>query len=558
MWVWAHGGRGDTGGKAMKSIIRLTSFFACLTSLGVVWPGTAISQNAYNVETLVPGSPFKGLHGLAFDGDGVLHGVSITGMSLYRIDVDTGAVETVVGPPEGVGDDLAFGPDGTIAWTARDVVHVRDPNGTIRVIADDFEGVNSINFGPNGRLYFTLIFRADKLFEGYLDGRPPRLVVEGLKGLNGFEVTADGKFIIGPQFFGNAVISIDVETGVIETLATGIQTPSAVNLLSNGDIIALGYRTGKVFRIDAQTRAVSEIVQLDGTPIDNLAIDDTDTVYISHSSHNGLTKLNPNTGETRRITWGDLSAPGGLAVFEQDGRDMVIAADAWSHRTIDPSTGQVTVLPAAPTVFGSTAVAVDQDRIVTSNVWPNGVVQIIDPQAGTAIDNVFGLGAPYGVLSAPDGGLLIADYAADSLIAVSGAEGRPRSTVAQGLGGPVGLARANSDTVYVTGHTDGTVSAITLMDGVRTVVATGLSEPEGLARLPNGLLAVAEVGKKRVLIVDPGNGDITVAAEGLPLGFDLGGAGHPPALLSGVAATSDGAIYVTGDADNSLIRLRPN
>ena len=542
----------------MGHIMILNLLIACLAGMGVFWPDNTGAQGTYTSAVLVPGSPFKGLHGLAFDADGTLHGVSITGMSLYRIDVDTGAVETVIGPPEGVGDDLAFGPDGTVAWTARDAVHVQDPDGTIRVIAKDIDGVNSINFGPDGRLYFTLIFRADKLFEGYLDGRPPRLVAEGLKGLNGFEVTADGKAIIGPQFFGNAIISVDVETGATETLADGIQTPVAVNLLSNGDIIALGYRTGKVFRIDALTRDVREIVQLDGAPIDNLAINERDTVYISHSSHNGITRLDPGTGEARRIIWGELSAPGGLTVFERDGREMLLAADAWSHRMIDPTTGRVTVLPAAPTVFGSTAIAADRDRIVTTNVWPNGMVQIVDPQTGAAIDSLAGFAAPYGVMLAPDGGVLIADYAADALISVSAEEGRPRTVVAKGLGGPVGLTRGDANTVYVTGHTDGTVSAINLSDGARTVVRSGLSGPEGLARLPGGMLVIAEVGHKRVVIVDPDNGDMTVAAEGLPLGFDLGGAGHAPALLSGVAVTSDGAIYVTGDADNSLIRLMPD
>jgi glucose/arabinose dehydrogenase len=204
------------------------------------------------------------------------------------------------------------------------------------------------------------------------------------------------------------------------------------------------------------------------------------------------------------------------------------------------------------------AVSVDETRVLTSDVWPNGIVQIVDRQTGAVIDSLFGLGAPYGVLTALDGGVIIADYAADTLISVSGDEGRPRTVIAQGLGGPVGLARAAHDAIYVSGHTDGTVSWVSLVDGTRTVVASGLSEPEGIARLPNGMLAVAEVGKRRVVIVDPGSGEVAVAARDLPLGYDLGGVGHPPALLSGVAATGDGTIYVTGDLDNSLIRLQPD
>ena len=523
----------------------------CILAASAVYVHTAWSSD---FEVVVPGSPFKGLHGLAFDAEGDLHGVSITGMSLYKINPDTGAVEAVIGPPLGVGDDLAFGPDGTMAWTARDAVHVRDPDGTIRAVATDVNGVNSIGFAPDGRLFFTLIFRADKLYEGYLDGRPPRLVTEDLKGLNGFEVTAAGK-IIGPQFFGNAIVSVDVETGETATLASGIQTPAAVNLLSNGDIIALGYRTGKVFHVAAETGEVRELATLAGAPIDNLAIDIRDRVYISHSSHNGLTRLDPETGEAERLIWGGLSAPGGLAVMPTEEGELILAADAWSHRTVDPATGEVTVLPVGPGVFGSTGVAVDATRIALTNTSPAGMLQIIDRTTGAALASQFGFGAPYGVAFDNDGSVLIADFAADALVRVTTGEGDARSIVAEGLGGPVGLELDGRGGAYVTGYTSGSVTWVDLSTGEKIEVATGLKKPEGLARLPNGKLAVADVGSKHLLIVDPGDGSVDVAAESLPVGFDLGGAGPSPALFTGVAVLSNGEIYVTGDADNSLLRV---
>ncbi len=540
-------------------MLILRSFTHFLFAIAVLFGAQDVrAADSYTVDVVVPGSPMKGVHGLAFDSDGVLHAVSITGMSTYKIDVESGAVETVIGPPLGVGDDLAFGPDGTLAWTARNAMHLQSPDGDIRVLVDGIDGVNSTNYGADGRLFYTLIFRADALYEGYPNSnREPRLIAEGMGGLNGFEVTGDGK-IIGPLFFGNAIVSVDVESGDIETITDGIQTPAAVNLLSNGDIIALGYRTGKVFRIDRSTGEKTEIAELEGVPIDNLAIDERDQVFISHSSHNGITQLDPDTGETTRILWGDLSAPGGLTTMVLHGEERILAADAWSHRTINPATGDVEVLPVGPGVFGSTAVAADNERIILSNVWPNGMVQIIERGSGNALGNVFGLGAPYGVLTADDGGVLITDYAADALIHVAGDEERTRTTVAQGLGGPVGVARLDANAVYVTGHTDGTISWVSLEDGSRTVITDGLSEPEGLAKLPTGKLAVAEVGKRRVVIIDPGSGETTIAAEDLPIGFDLGGSGHAPALLTGVTATSDGSIYVTGDVDNSLIRLIPN
>lgn len=529
----------------------------CAVLWATLWSmGPALAADAYTVDTLVKGSAMKGVHGLAFDRQGALHAISITGMSIYKVDVDTGAVTTVIGPPLGVGDDLAFGPDGSLAWTARDKVYLRNSAGDVRTVADKLDGLNSINFGPDGRLFFTRIFRADALLEGYADGRPPRVIAEKLGGLNGFEVTAAGK-IIGPRFMGDAILSVDVDTGATAVIADGLPTPAAVNLLSNGDIIALGYRSGIVMRIDAKTGAKRTLATLAGAPIDNLAIDRQDRIYISHSSFNGITRLDPDTGAATRVVWGELSAPGGLAAMTEQGREVVLAADAWGHRTVDPGTGAVQVLPVAPTVFGSVAIAADEARIITANTTPGGMVQIVERATGKALNTLFGFGAPYGVLAMPDNGLLVADFTADALIAVGAGEKPPRTTVASGLGGVVGLARGAANMVYVTGHSDGTVSRVDLGTGARTVVASGLSAPEGLAVLPDGKLAVAEVGKARLVIVDPASGAMEVAADNLPVGYDLGGAGPAPALLTGVAATSDGAIFVTGDANNSLIRVRP-
>ena len=514
--------------------------------------GCDSADSPYVVETLVAGSPMKGVHGLAFDGSGALHAVSLTGRAVYRVDIDNGTVETIVGPPDGVGDDLAFGPDGSLAWTALDRVLLRTPRGEIRTVAEGIDGLNSINFGPDGRLFFTVLFRGDALYEADVTGMSaPRLIAEKLGGLNGFEVRDDGK-LIGPLFFGNAIVSVDIETGAVETITQGIQTPAAVNLLSDGDIIALGYRSGHVVRIDPKTGVQTPVAAL-VAPIDNLAIDSNDRVYISHSSFNGITELDPVTGATKRVVWGELSAPAGLTMVMSNGREMIVAADAWSHRSIDPLTGVVTILPAGPGVFGSNGIAADDARIVLTNISPAGMVQVIDRATGNITGTLFGFGAPYGVLTTTEG-FLVVDYAADALISVGSGDQPTRSTIATQLGGPVGLARGEDQSVYITGHSDGTVSRVDLTTGARVVVASGLNRPEGLARLPDGSLAVAEVGARRLVLVNPSSGEITVAAEELPIGYDLGAAG--PGLFTGVTADAAAAVYVTGDSDNSLIRLR--
>ena len=92
-------------------------------------------------------------------------------------DIETGIITTEVGPPDGNGDDVAFAPDGTMAWTAglTNAIMARTPNGDIKPLVSDMPGVNSIWYTDDGRLFFTTIFAGDALYEADPTGdNPPR------------------------------------------------------------------------------------------------------------------------------------------------------------------------------------------------------------------------------------------------------------------------------------------------------------------------------------------------------------------------------------------------
>ena len=72
----------------------------------------------YKIQILVPGSYFHGIHGLAFDSQDNLYAGSVVGQSIYHVDTDTGDVNVFIGPPNGMADDLEFGPDGRIYYTS--------------------------------------------------------------------------------------------------------------------------------------------------------------------------------------------------------------------------------------------------------------------------------------------------------------------------------------------------------------------------------------------------------------------------------------------------------
>ena len=119
----------------------------------------AIPAAAWRRETLVPPGPFHGIHGLAFDREGRLLAGSVVGAAMYEVDPDTGEDELFRGPPEGMADDIAVAPDGTLAWTGflTGEVRVQPPDGEVRVVAEGLPGANSLAFTEDGRLFFTQV-----------------------------------------------------------------------------------------------------------------------------------------------------------------------------------------------------------------------------------------------------------------------------------------------------------------------------------------------------------------------------------------------------------------
>ncbi len=141
----------------MLPIILLAAVIAGCTQDADVVKETGPSAANHRVDTLLPGSPMHGVHGLAFNADDELFGASLMGYSIYRIDRESGKVTTEIGHPLGNSDDLAFGPDGMLVWTAGafSAIYGRKPGGEIQTLAEDLAGVNSINFS----LFQTLIDR---------------------------------------------------------------------------------------------------------------------------------------------------------------------------------------------------------------------------------------------------------------------------------------------------------------------------------------------------------------------------------------------------------------
>src|SRR5713226_10523173 len=119
---------------------------ATVAAIVLLAPGVGASAQTYEVTKLVPGSAFHGVHGLGIDKSGRLFAGSVAGAALYEVDRNNGTARIVIPAPEGMADDIAFAPDGTMAWTGflTGDLYARKGDGPIKKLASGLPGINSL------------------------------------------------------------------------------------------------------------------------------------------------------------------------------------------------------------------------------------------------------------------------------------------------------------------------------------------------------------------------------------------------------------------------------
>ena len=523
--------------------------------LAAVAASAAPASDTHTIERLVPASPFHGVHGLAFDANDVLYAGSVVGQAVYRVDTRTGKVETVVGAPEGMADDLVFLADGTMVWTSisQNVVRARKGNGPIRVLAKDLASVNSINVRKtDGKLFVGQVFGGDGVWELDPQGvKPPRNIVKDPGGFNGFDIGPDG-MLYGPLWFKKQIVRINPDSGEIKVIAEGFDTPAAANFDSKGNLYALDTARGQVVRVDIKTGAKQVVARLE-TSLDNLAIDSKDRIYVSNMADNGIQEVNPQTGAARQVVKGALAVPVSIAAVTDAGGDTLYVADVFAFRSVDGRTGRVTDIARAhaadtPIAYALAVTANDRHIVLTNST---GAVQKYDRSTRKLVASLSGFRGVQNAIELADGSVLVVDQQG-SLVRASGADGKERREIVTGLRGANGLALGGPALLYVTESESGQISAIDLENGARRVVKGGLDKPRGLALASNGKLIVAELGRRQLMSIDARTGESVVIAKDLPIGTS------GMSLSSvGTAAGANGTIYVSSDVENSIWKLTP-
>jgi sugar lactone lactonase YvrE len=542
------------GDDVMTSRLALRAAVAATVLFGA---GGASAQG-YEVTQLVSGSAFHGVHGLGIDKAGRLFAGSVAGAALYEVDRGNGTAKIAIPAPEGMADDIAFAPDGTMAWTGflTGDLYSRKGDGPIKKLASGLPGINSLAFRKDGRLYATQVFLGDALYEIDVEGtKPPRKIMEKMGGLNGFEFGPDD-MLYGPLWFKGQVAKVDVDKGELTVVADGFKIPAAVNFDSKGNLWVVDTALGQLVRVDPKTGAKKMIAQLKPS-LDNLAIDDKDRIFVSNMADNGIQEVDAETGAAKQVIIGKLALPGGIGVVSDGAKDTIYVADVFAYRTVDGSTGEVSesarMHADGVTLEYPMSATAKGDEVILSS-WFTGTVQVIDRKTGKTREMMHGFKAPHDAVRLGDGTLLVNELGTQSLLRVSGEHGADRTPILGGLAGPVGLVAASKDTVYLTEAFSGQVSKVE-SNGEKTVIAHDLKMPEGIALAPNGRLIVAEVGAKRIVEIDPATGTVTEIAGNLPIGLPGAPGGLPSNIPTGVGVGTAGTIYFSSDIENAIYKV---
>jgi sugar lactone lactonase YvrE len=533
-------------------VVLLLTTFAMLASCGTpreTPTRAAAPQSAREglIAVVPAGSPFHGVHGIRFDADDNLYAASVIGQSIYTVDVDTGDVSTLIGPPEGMGDDIAFAADGTMVWTAIEngILYARSPDGAIRRVLEGYRGVNAVSFARDGRtLYLTLVFYGDALYEVDIYGdTPPRLISAAHGGLNAFEVGSDG-MIYGPLVFGGSVVRIDPATGAREIVSDEFVSPGALKLESDATALVLD-DGAQIKRVELASGATSLLATLPAGA-DNLAVDSTGRIFVSLSETNAIVEIDARSGEVGYIVApAPLNSPAGFAVDTSGGSDTLYIGDLFGGiKVVDAGSGAIEHRPVE--LFQPTHIAVTADDVIAVSEV-SGTVQRLAKSDFRVLDTWDSFITPADVLVHADGTIVVAETAAGTLEQIS--PDGVHTVIASGLQTPRGLAWAGPNAVYVTESSAGAIARVELASGVVMRIASGLARPEGLAIDRDGSVLVVEVDARRLSRVEPVSGTVTAVAQSLPIGHALG-----PSLYRDVAV-GIGGIYLNSDVDNTVYRL---
>jgi sugar lactone lactonase YvrE len=511
----------------------------------------------WSLERLTPVSRLFGANGLRTGPDGRIYVAQVTGSQISAVDVGTGRLETIspMGSEIVAPDDVAFDASGNLYATevmdAR--VSVLGVDGRSRVLRDDLPSANGITF-HQGRLFIDECRMAGRLLELDLAGGTPRVLLEDLPLPNALEAGPDG-LLYFPLLGSNEIWRIHPEGGAAERVVGDLGTPVAVKFDSKGHIVSPQVQSGEVLRIDPRTGDRSVLAALD-PGLDNLTFVG-DRLFVSN--FDGRISEILAGGESRTLLPGGLNWPLDLAMGD-DGQLYV--ADGTNLYVLPPggklqSVGML-FSPGYPGFLRGLAPVTGRGFVVTTS---GGQVALYRPWERESEVLADGLDQLHGVAVAPGRAIVVAELGAGRVLSV---EPGKLEVLAAGLHEPLGVTIGPDGACLVSEAGAGRVVELT-GSGVETVL-DDLQRPQGIL-VREGRLYVVDAGAKALIAFDMESGARRTIASDLPVGAPPGVIpkplrGLPPfsgpqGPFAGIAAGPDGALYLSADAEGSVLALRP-
>ena len=512
----------------------------------------------WRLERLTAPSRLFGANGLRTGPDGRIYIAQVTGSQISALDIGTGRLETISAKGGDIiaPDDVAFDPDGNLYATEvmDGRVSALGKDGRTRVLRDDLPCANGITV-HQGRLFINECRDGGRLMELDLSGGAPRILLENLPSPNAMEVGPDG-LLYYPLMTANEIWRIDPEGGEPQRVAGDLGVPDAVKFDSDGYIVSTQVASGQVLRIDPRSGEQTVLAQLN-PGLDNLALVD-DRLFVSNFTGE-ITEI-LGGGETRTVLPGGLNWPLDLAVGD-DGRLYV--ADGTYFYVVQPDGSLQTVgmlfSPGYPGFLRGLAPAGAGEFVVTTS---GGQVARYRPAANETDYLAADFDQLYGVALGPGGVIVFAELGTGRVHALRSGN---VETLASGLHDPVGVAFDQDGAPLVAESGAGRV--VKLTGSGSDVVVDGLQKPQGIL-VRDGQLYIVDAGSKEVIAFDLNSKARNTIASGLPVGPPPGVEpkplkGMPPfsgpqGPFAGIAAGPDGSLYVSADADGSVLALRPS
>jgi sugar lactone lactonase YvrE len=517
-------------------------------------PGLA---EGWTLERLTPPSRLYGANGLRTGPDGRIYVAQVSGSQISAVDPETGAVEAIspMGGDIVAPDDLVFDDKGNLYATeiTEGRVSVRSPDGETRVLQGDMPVANPITF-HHGRLIAGECRPGGRIMELDLNGGPPRVILDDVPMPNAFEVGPDGMLYV-PVMGANEIWKVSLDGGRPETVAKDLGVPDSVKFDARGRIVSTQAHSGQVLRIDPRN-GTRELLADVGPGLDNVTFVG-DRIFVSSIS--GQINEVLGEGRVRSVVPDGLNWPLGLAI----GADGVLfVADGPFSYFLRPGErprlAGMLFSPGGPGYCRGAAVAGPGEVIVTT---ANGQVSRWRPAQHESEHLAEDFDRLYGAAVAADGTVVFAEGGAGRVLSV---KDRKLEALATGLAEPMGVAVGADGAVYASENEGGRV--VRIAGGRTETVLDGLKRPQGLAAR-GGKLYVVDALARELVELDLASGARSTIAADLPVGAPPGVTAKPLRAIQplsgpmgpfcGLAAGADGTLYVSGDAEGSVLAVRP-